>query len=81
MKTYRIPRHYYSELLSIGVELGTIKTWKKWVTRITLTGDEYDALLDLAYFGCMDRTMNEFQIGRLASAAALWHALNDVGRP
>ena len=81
MKTYRIPRYFYSELLSIGIELGTIKTWGKWVTRITLTADEYDALLALADFGNTDRTMNTWEIGRFSSATSLWHALNDVGRP
>lgn len=81
MKTYDIPRKYYQELMSIGIELGIIKKWTRWITRITLTGDEYDALIDLADFGSMDRVMNEFEIGRFASATALWHVLNDKGRP
>jgi hypothetical protein len=81
MKTYKIPRYFYSELLNVGIELGVIKTWGKWITRITLTADEYDALLALAHFGNKDRTMNTWEIGRYSSATALWHVLNDNGRP
>ncbi len=81
-KTYKIPRHFYSELLDLGINLGTIKSWTKWVTKINLTVDEYDALIDIAGFMSDDRgVVNAFEIGRFASATALWHVLNDNGRP